>query len=231
MFATESAATHSNDLIEVLQPVITAEKKKGVVLVDNGPDWCKHSIKTLHAMGQVWDKLELDYLLITSYAPGDSKFNPIEHAWAPLTMWCFGLVLHNTLEGEDLCPNRQTTLSEDERYQKNICVFDAALSKVASVLGGRHYDGYPVSVRPVSTHNEENSIPDKLAHISSRKVVNEASPHLKDAIYKCRLYARHCRQGTYTLEFTRCSQSLCGHCSHAPVTAQKSVEYYFCLEF
>ena len=172
-------------------------------------------------MGQVWDKLELDYLLVTSYAPGDSKFNPIEHAWAPLTMWCSVFVLHNTLEGEGLCPNRQTTLSE-ERYQKNIRVFDAAMSKVASVLGGRHYDGYPVSVRPVSsTHNEENSIPDELAHISSQKAVNEASPHLRDAIDKCRLYARHCRQGTYTLEFTRCSQSLCGHCSRAPVTARR----------
>ena len=105
MFNKESAMSHSNDLMDCLRPVVDSSKKKAfVMVVDNGPDWCRHSVMTVLVMGRVWEYMDLDYLLLTSYAPGDSKFNPIEHAWAAITRWCSGLVLHNSLEGESTCP-------------------------------------------------------------------------------------------------------------------------------
>ena len=85
MFDKETASSHANDLVKVLQPIVDEEKRKAVVLfVDNGAYWNKTSLKTLLATGRVWEKLCLYYMLLTSYAPGDSKYNPIEHAWASL---------------------------------------------------------------------------------------------------------------------------------------------------
>ena len=110
MYDKETASSHANDLMKVLQPIVDEEKKKAVILfVDNGPDWNKTSLKTMLAMGSVWEKLCLDYMLLTSYAPGDSKYNPIEHAWAPITMWLSGLVLdwRNSMPEPAVRPHRQ----------------------------------------------------------------------------------------------------------------------------
>ena len=88
----DTALTLYEDLYTLLQPL--TERKKAVVKVsDNGPDWHKISAKTFIAIGCLWRDLKLDYLLLVSHAPRDSKFNPIEHSWAPITIWWSGLVL------------------------------------------------------------------------------------------------------------------------------------------
>ena len=209
MFHRENAYTHYCDLMRYLKPLVTAENKKAVVLLsDNGPDWSKASVKTQVAMGMLWEELNLDYLLVTSYAPGDNHYNPIEHAWAPITMWCLGLVLQCTLEGEDVCPNRQT-ISAEERDSKNARVFDTAMEKIKSVLDGRTYDGHPVNVYPISSLSENNKAivngMDELAKLTSKKGLRDSSDHVKRLAEKYKFYAEHCRQGTYTLEYTRCN--------------------------
>ena len=213
MHSKESATSHSSDLIACLRPVVEENKKKAaVVVVDNGPDWCRHSTKTVMAMGRVWETLALDYLLITSYAPGDSKFNPIEHAWAPITLWCSGLVLHNTLKGERTCPNKQV-IPQEVKDSKNKKVFENAMDKLKTVLDGRKYDGHTTTVKTIAVEeeSEEDSV-DVLSRITSRKALAEASPHVKDAISKFQFYASHSRQGTYTLEFIKCEEESCEHC-------------------
>ena len=146
--------SHSNDLMDCLPPVVDASKKKAVVMVvDNGPDWCRHSFKTVLAKGRVWEYMDLDHLLLTSYAPGDSKLNPIEHAWAAITRWCSRLVLHNSLEGESRCPHKQN-ISQEQKDEKNKEVFSVALNKLESVLNGREFDGHAITVK---TFNAEKT--------------------------------------------------------------------------
>ena len=84
----------------------------------------------------------LDLLHVLQPIVGDSKLNPIEHAWAPVTMWCTGLVLDCKLPGEAVCPNRQSGLSDAEKKAKNISVFEQSMHKVQSVLQGRKYNEF-----------------------------------------------------------------------------------------
>ena len=83
-FNKDNAFTHKNDLSAVIQH----QNKSAVIIVcDNGPDWNKTSLKTFVAMGRLWQMHQLDYLCMIAYAAGDSKYNPIEHAWSPITFW------------------------------------------------------------------------------------------------------------------------------------------------
>ena len=72
-FCKDSALSHYVDLKDILSPIIETEQKKAVVLVvDNGTELNKTSLKTLLAMGKLWADPKLDYMHVTSYAPGDS---------------------------------------------------------------------------------------------------------------------------------------------------------------
>ena len=197
MFNKESAMSHSDDLMDCLRLVVDATKKKAVVMgVDNGPDWCRHSVKTVLAMGRVWETMDLDYLLLTSYAPGNSKFNPIEHAWAPITRWCSGLVLQNSLEGESTWPNKQN-ISQEEKDEKNKEVFLVALNKLKSILNGQEFDGHAITIKTVTVGEDAC---DDVAGVLSRKAIDEATNEVKEAADKFKFLVSHSLQGTYTLD-------------------------------
>ena len=187
--------------------------------VDNGPDWCRHSVKTVLAMGRVWETMDLDYLLLTSYAPGNSKFNPIEHAWAPITRWCSGLVLQNSLEGESTCPNKQN-ISQEEKDEKNKEVFLVALNKLKSILNGQEFDGHAITIKTVIIREDAC---DDVAGVLSRKAIDEATNEVKEAADKFKFLVSHSLQGTYTLEFMRCVEHDCEHCTRKPAVAVKTL--------
>ena len=64
-----------------LRPLILAQQKKGknsiIVVVDGGPDW---SVRSTSKLGELWKDLNLDLLVAVTYAPYNSRYNPIEHA-------------------------------------------------------------------------------------------------------------------------------------------------------
>ena len=169
------------------------------------------------AMGRVWEKLQLDYLLLTSYAAGDSKLSPIEHAWAPVTMWCTGLVLDCKLPGEAVCPNRQSGLSDAEKKTKNTSVFEQSMHKVQSVLHGRKYNGHPISVIPVNYEEATNEPAETLSKIASKQRLSRSTPDVKREAEKLSFYSRHCNQ-----EFVRCED--CDHCKSFSAVALKLME-------
>ena len=45
------------------------------------------------AFGFLWEFLKLDTLTIQCYAPGHSRFNPIERSWSLLTKLIVGVIL------------------------------------------------------------------------------------------------------------------------------------------
>ena len=59
--------------------------------VDGGPDW--KYITTFVAMGKQWKESDLDVCLLSTYAPRQRKFNPIEHQWAGCSRDLSGAVL------------------------------------------------------------------------------------------------------------------------------------------
>ena len=75
-----TAETHANDLSSLIQEQ-RHQGKTGVCLsVDGGPDYTLKSTLTDFAFGRLWRDQNLDYLLASTHAPGDSCYNRIEHA-------------------------------------------------------------------------------------------------------------------------------------------------------
>ena len=53
-----------------------------VAIADGGPDWSVKGIGNLITLGMLWKDLGLDCLVVQCYAPGHSRFNPIERTWS-----------------------------------------------------------------------------------------------------------------------------------------------------
>lgn len=210
-YCKDSALSHYMDLKDILLPIIEAEQKKAVVIVvDNGPDWNKTSLKTLLAMGKLWADLKLDYLHVTSYAPGNSKYNPIEHAWAPMTVWWSALTLYAD-------PSEPSSV-----------VLDRAMATLVRSLQGKCYDGFPINGRfvPCNADNKDmtelDSLVDSLSKCSLRK--QKQDEDLKNLQTELKFIYSHTAQRTYSLEYKRCKSDTCGHCTSFPLTAKKTLE-------
>ena len=72
-----------------------------VAVADGGPDWSVKRVLNLMVFGSLWQSLRLDSFTIQSYAPGHSRFNPIERSWSILTKLIVGVVLPVEVEELD----------------------------------------------------------------------------------------------------------------------------------
>ncbi|KAJ8039235.1 hypothetical protein HOLleu_16885 [Holothuria leucospilota] len=83
-----------------------------LLTTDGGPDWSVMSWTVLLYPQRVFRCLDLDFLCLSNYTPGQSAFNPVEHTWSPkLSDVTFGAVL----EGESVPPCSQNSISEKVR--------------------------------------------------------------------------------------------------------------------
>ena len=210
-----SQATVVNHLTDLYQLLEGQHKPCLVIVCDNGPDWSKTSIKTVLSMGRLWRDLGLDYLCVIAYAPRDSKFNPIEHAWSPVTSWLSQVVTSATLPGESVPPfKQQITLSEiQEKEQK---LFKVEGERICASLNGRYFDTHPVSCQYTHTsplYDDEDTIRD-LTGACKRKL--RESPKLQAMKSEYKALVQHCKEGRYSIEFVRCENSGCEHCVHLP---------------
>ena len=207
-FHKDCALTHYEDLCTILRP-LTEKKKALVLVVDNGPDWHKNSAKTFLAMGRLWKDLKLDYLLLVSYAPGDSKFNPIEHAWAPITIWWSGLVLPAPAD------------------QETETVMDNAMQTLQASLRAKKYDGFGITTTYVPCNTSQDNICreeaaiDQLSNGSLKAI--KADTKLQDLKKEYQLYNCHAVSRTYALEYRRCQSADCQHCTSFKPTATNAL--------
>ena len=127
---------------------IGGTNKAGLVLLtDGGPDWSPKFLKNNLELGKLWRDQKLDFVIQTTYAPGHSAQNPIEHLWAPLTKaftWVTGLYLKACLDGEDKAPSEQN-LSEEERKEKERVIYDLAIADLNSYWNGKKFNNYTIS--------------------------------------------------------------------------------------
>ena len=69
-------------------------------MTDGGPDWSPKSNVNEFFLSHLQEDKNLDMLVAVSFAPGQSRFNPVEHLWASCSHWlarvslspCFRLV-------------------------------------------------------------------------------------------------------------------------------------------
>ncbi len=115
-----------------------------VLIADNGPDWSSSSKTNCLFLLRLFKALDLDALLLTSYAPGESAYNPIEHLWSFVTVALSGTQLSATVPGEKILPMNQNSLSGEQKRDKLATVLDNAMEKTSRVLNKLHFDTFPM---------------------------------------------------------------------------------------
>ena len=102
----------------------------------------KQKINDLKHFTDFWLNSQLDILVIQCYAPGHSRFNPIERYWSYLTKWLVGVVLPVDLNG--VIP------SESDSESWNIILNNAA-TMCARFWNGKKVDGHKVTAEPFTS--------------------------------------------------------------------------------
>ncbi|XP_033112635.1 uncharacterized protein LOC117113425 [Anneissia japonica] len=218
MFHSSTAETHAN----VFHRILSDNKFKGktvcMIMSDGGPDWSTKSTKTLIYQGRLWRDLNFDYYAVANLAAGHSKENPIEHLWSPLLKQLVSVTLPITLPGEAIPPSEQN-ISEEEKKRKNIKVFDSAIDQLNCYWNMTH-DGF--KVKPV-----------KIACVEGVKVYSDHAvmkEFCKSGIKKILgtrafFLLKHCTRRTNMLEFVKCRDTQCNHCTTNTVRKTKFMDY------
>lgn len=218
-FAKTSPQTHANDLFRLLNEMKVADEKKAILLIsDNGPDWNPKFLQTFLYLGRLWRDLKLDVLVQTSYAAGYSRYNMIERAWAPLSWQLVGVTLPATLAGEDLPPWQQKNLPVAEQKEKEVKVFDEAILTLNDYWMEVTIDGYPVvpihvpcaPPQPPAPYNDEDTV---RSHIKAGVTDHQTKAEPKAFREELRFLANHGTVRCNGVEFCRCEDPSCVHCS------------------
>lgn len=197
--------------------VISNEKKtKNVVnviaIADGGPDWSVKGILNFISMGFLWMDTCLDLLIIQSYAPGHSRFNPIERSWSFLTKKIVGVILPDTINGEVPKP------TDSEGWME---VLDRATETCAKFWNNKIYDSFPINIETVLSNNA-NIKPLKEKHKLIKEFTNCTKKQLteneqfKDLRETYTFLVKHSNRKPFQLEFLRCSDPGCYHCKTLP---------------
>ena len=212
---------HLNDLIKnqiVQKPVLG-------IICDGGPDWSSKCPANVINYGRLWRDNNLDLLILSSYAPKHSRYNPIEHAWSPLTKWLAGVTIPITLEGESIPPFNQN-IPQEEKEQKTKKVFQNAINTCAKFWRGRTFNNFPIHVKEIDidsfyTVHKDHDILKQFTNCSKKKAVEDFGGLLSEYTF----FIKHLVRKHYQYQFLKCTDTECMHCRNLPIKAKKTVEY------
>eukprot|EP00117_Sycon_ciliatum_P043397 scpid28652/ scgid31427/ len=228
-FHQSNAQAHANDLSKIVKQEKFLRGQQSLCLTtDNGPDYSMKSLQTFLYIGRLWRDSDLDVLIQTSYAPGHSAHNMIEHAWAPISRKLAGVTLPITLEGEDKPPCQQSGLNSSEREEKEVEVFDNAIRMLNPYWNDKLYDTFPISSRGIPAKDRPAPYDDAqpVAAFNEAGIREiESKPELKAIQAELQFFAKHSVRSTSLLQFCKCADSACGHCSTRPVRSVQLVNF------
>ena len=183
-----------------------------VTIADGGPDWSVKGVINFMSLGYLWKNSKLDTLVIQCYAPGHSRFNPIERSWSFLTNKIVGVTLPDEIDGKVPQPN------DTEKWMN---VLDNATILCSKFWDKKVYAGYTISVETFLSDNP--LVPAlKSTHQLRKEFSNASAKRIKDRPEFLKLQAdytffvKHATRKAYQLEFVRCEDLYCTHCSSLP---------------
>ena len=161
---------------------------------------------------------------------GLSRFNPIEHGWAPLSRWLAGVSLPNTLPDENKAPAEQSGLTDEELAEKEKTVFDNALKQLNGYWNKKTYDEHTVESIAVTSrdcpvqhiYDDYESV--KKLFDSSQKAI-KANPNLKSLQEEWNFLMKHAdrRPGMIMFSKLACRDETCA-CFQTPIKATDAFE-------
>ena len=204
---------HVNHLIKLIKEErIFKEVVNVVAIADGGPDWSVKGVINFMSLGFLWKNLHLDVLIIQCYAPGHSRFNPIERSWSYLTNRIATVTLPDSIDGVTPAPNDS---------QGWMDVLDNATDLCARFWDGKFYSGFPISVETFKSHNpliahikNAHSFLKDFSNASQKKLRESDEYDQMRNVYTS--FVRHGNRKAYQLEFIRCEDEKCSHCSALP---------------
>ncbi|XP_011674671.2 uncharacterized protein LOC105443326 [Strongylocentrotus purpuratus] len=213
-----SVATHMNDVHHCILNLPPDQTKSVLfLLADGGPDFHpNHGINELY-YSRLFRDLNLDAMVVTCYAPGDSALNPIEHLWAPCTRALTSVYLPTTLPGEDRPPNKQPGLSGDELQNKESMVFNSAMAKVKDI----YWRNLRFAGQRVTVHVEpsgEAPHPYGQDYGKVKLAINKSARQLRqsDLYPEFTFMSKHIDKRIGTVIFAKCDGADCCHCADHP---------------
>lgn len=224
-FHQASSVAHASDLASLLLHQLP-HKAVVSVLVDGGPDFNPRHVKNLLAFGRLWRDMNLDCLMVTCHAPGQSPYNPVEHAWSVLANALTGVTFPNHLPGES--PPEAQDIPEADKRRKESVIFDQAIDQLGGYWKEKSFDGFPVVPMKVECLEAEekyrdNNKLDEYVNASSRKVIE--CPDLKELNALHKFLCKHAVRTTYHCLFAKCSEGSCPDCSLHPVRASRFMTF------
>ena len=119
--------------VDYLHNILKEEKKAAcIILSDDGPNYSPSNIVSSLFYFRLSQELNFDLLSVSTYAARYSVYNPIDHAWSPLSNLLAGVVFSPKLEGDSKPPCDQRNLSSNKIKEKEYAVSDQAISDLAA---------------------------------------------------------------------------------------------------
>ncbi|CAF0966932.1 unnamed protein product [Didymodactylos carnosus] len=179
-------------------------KSVAILTTDNGPDWSGKSPCNLYNSGQLWKKLNLDALILNSYTPGNSRYNPVERSMSPLSNWLVGLTLKREYNSNASKPHN----------------LDDALICLNSYWDKRKYAGFQLDCYPILSYNATGD-----NHTTTRLLLMKTKPDKQSNLYHDYIFLlKHCIKSHYSYIFIKCYDKKCSHCSINPIRTNLTME-------
>ena len=173
---------HVCHMMEMLQSHFFQGEICNVILVADGePDWSVQGLLNLMSLGLFWLRLELDIVVIQSYAPGHSRFNPIERYWSQLTKWLVGVTFPVDLNGVVPC--------DDDKESWNV-VLDCAAETCTKYWNSKKITSNKVAAKTFLTSNPlvaDLKATHKLLHnfVDASAIKIREDPKLQENSWNC----------------------------------------------
>ena len=107
-----------------------------------------------------------------------SAFNPIEHAWSPLSNALTGVILPAIIPGKEPPPNKQKLTAEQQR-EKEATMLDNASTMLVTYWKHLRYDGNAVVPIPIESngtgHYKDHDLMETFMNAPLRKLYADKS--------------------------------------------------------
>ncbi|CAF3383836.1 unnamed protein product [Rotaria sp. Silwood2] len=202
-----TSEVHINNIQQITSENNMLFHKSIITMIsDNGPDWSTDCMANIYNLGRLWEEQRLDALIWVSYAPGHSRFNPIERMFSRLTDLLQGVII-------DL-----DTSFKDKSQQ-----MDVALIDLCKYWNNTSYCNYKIDCRPMFSVNAnlfEGHDELKNLLMNKSQIQIQKNPNVQ---FSLQLYLRHCVRSTYYISFIKCNDKHCVHCSRYPIRSTKTI--------
>lgn len=199
------------DHIEDMLPLIKKRQNEGVrflvIISDGGPDYNPNHIINQLFWSKLFRQSGLDGMIVTTYCPGYSALNPVEHLWAPLTHAIAAVYLPDTLPGEDQPPSKQN-LPEEEKRCKEHSVFNNAMAQLKLYWENVRWSGMVPDVTVVPSESSGGLY--KTYHAQVNGPAKMLCPELREEF---NFMAEHMDRRIGQLVFSKCLED-CVKCQN-----------------